>query len=62
MQEALDMLELKAWERAMAHSDGLLKWILASHRRELYGTHITNKVEGEPLQVRINWDGKVKDE
>ena len=37
LQDALDMLEAVAWERARTSSDTLLIFLLKAHRRELYG-------------------------
>jgi hypothetical protein len=53
LQDALDILEGKAWERAAQQSDRLLMFLLKAHRRDVYGDKAELDVTsgGEPIRV-----------
>ena len=60
LADAVDALELTAWKRAHEHSDGLLKFLLKAHRREMYGDHQRHEIsgtEGGAIELIVNWDG-----
>ena len=59
LDDAVDILEMTAWKRANEHSDGLIKFLLKAHRRELYGDHVRQEISGaggEELSVVVKWD------
>ena len=61
LADAVDALELTAWRRAHEHSDGLIKFLLKAHRRELYGDHQRHEISGKDgadLKLVVNWEGK----
>ena len=55
LNDALDILEGKAWERAAQHSDRLLMFLLKAHRRDVYGDKQELDVTsgGEPMDITI---------
>ena len=55
LDDALDILEGKAWERAAQHSDRLLMFLLKAHRRDVYGDKQELDVTsgGEPIRVVV---------
>jgi hypothetical protein len=61
LADAVDSLEAVAWQRAVQHSDGLLKFLLKAHRREMYGDHQRHEIaghDGGPVEVVIDWDSE----
>lgn len=46
MEDATDILEEAAWERARDSSDSLLKFLLQGRRREVFGDVIRHQHEG----------------
>ena len=50
---------MTAWRRAQEYSDGLIKFLLKAHRRDLYGDHMRQEIsgaDGKPIEIEINWD------
>jgi len=59
LADAVDILEMTAWRRAQEHSDGLIKFLLKAHRREMYGDHQRHEIsgsEGGAIELVVNWD------
>jgi hypothetical protein len=56
MENAIDLLEAAAWKRAQAASDTLLIFLMKSHRRELYGDHVTVNVVQKAAQEVAGMD------
>ena len=60
LADAVDVLEMTAWKRAQEYSDGLIKFLLKAHRRELYGDHMRQEISGRDcaaIELVVNWDG-----
>lgn len=59
MDDAIDLLEAKAWQRATAvveSSDTMLIFLLKSHRREVYGDTMRHGGEsGNPVRIVIDF-------
>ena len=55
LDDALDILEGKAWERAAQHSDRLLMFLLKAHRRDVYGDRqeLDVTTDGEPIRFVV---------
>ena len=65
IEDALDVLEAVAFQRAKASSDFLLWRLLASRRRDVYGDRVVNEhqgPEGGPLVFTIAIDRKDADD
>ena len=61
LADAVDILEMTAWKRAQEYSDGLIKFLLKAHRRELYGDHQRHEISGKDgadLKLVVNWEGE----
>jgi len=61
LADAVDALELTAWRRAHEHSDGLIKFLLKAHRRELYNPATSHEISGKDgadIKLVVNWEGK----
>ena len=60
LADAVDVPEMTAWKRAQEYSDGLIKFLLKAHRRELYGDHMRQEISGKhgaAIELVVNWDG-----
>ena len=60
LADAVDALEQIACRRASEYSDGLIKFLLKAHRRELYGDHMRQEIsgrDGAAIELVVNWDG-----
>ena len=55
LDDALDILEGKAWERAAQHSDRLLMFLLKAHRRDVYGDkqELDVTTDGKPIRFVV---------
>lgn len=65
LEDALDVLEAVAFQRAKASSDFLLWKLLASRRRDVYGERVVNEhtgTDGGPLVFTIAIDRKDEDD
>tara|TARA_B100000949_G_C13923334_1_gene301786 strand:+ start:22 stop:381 length:360 start_codon:yes stop_codon:yes gene_type:complete len=59
LADAVDVLEATAWKRARDYSDGLVKFLLKAHRRDLYGDHMRQEISGKDggaIEVVVSWD------
>jgi hypothetical protein len=55
-QEAIDILEARAWKRTEQGSDGMIQFLLKAHRREVYGDVTRNELtgkDGERLSISL---------
>jgi len=63
LADSVDTLEEEAWKRAKDSSDGLLRFLLKAHRRDMYGDHQRHEISGAgggAVEVIVNWDGEDK--
>lgn len=62
LEDAIDILEAKAWKRAAEESDRLLMFLLKAHRREKYGDHFDVTTGGESLNegTRLSEDARIR--